>query len=158
MPNSVKNPLEDIATDPPIDQANKHPVAATVSHSLLAVVLVSDAYFTLLQDIFGKRWNRIPETHDWDVFYQSWWGPNGKDAIDAALDGTRFLYVEQDVRASFQALSDTEGFLFVRKEYETMFNRLLNARATCTLMRGCVLLGQPGIGNANLDLLPRYAC
>ena len=64
----------------------------------------------------------------------------------------RFLHVEQiEAIEDLHILRETEGFLYIRKEYEAFSNRLWNAReqVISRKMSGVLLLGQPGIGRYN---------
>ena len=88
----------------------------------------------------------------WLDLYNQWWGPKGKAALDAILAQTlakRVIPISQAHVRGTMRMDPRLPFLLVRDEYLTFGQRLRNTREG-SLVKGSLLLGQPGIGTHNL--------
>ena len=98
-----------------------------------------------------QRWDTELHIHDdWKEFRNQWWGPTGKTRL-AGGDGTIITLEQETVWRTLVSYNFTQGQIYVRSEYELMYQRLCNAHKTVDApsqrqIPGVILSGQPGIG------------
>ena len=124
-------------------------VCRELAHADIFVLL------TFLQtQSYRDGWTKV--THPgWSDFYKTWWGDPGavfENALNKPLS-ERFLYVDQKAVKSVFKTGHRGNTLLVRDEYLGFNERIRNARRELgEEMRGCLLLGQQGIGARGCNL------
>ena len=99
-------------------------------------------------------WNLRTQEY-WKDFHNQWWGAAGRSRLAAAArlaaGGTIITVEQQRVCDILLRFNFTQGQLYVRSEYELMYQRLCNAHRAVgkpgfDQVPGVLLSGQPGIG------------
>jgi len=90
-------------------------------------------------------WNALQHT-PWNEFHEVWWGKPWEENL------AQPLLVQEFICEKLGILQGTDGFLFQRAEYRAFANRIRNAKAKLSYYQlwGCLLLGQPGIGEVEI--------
>ncbi|KAI1793254.1 hypothetical protein LXA43DRAFT_1180333 [Ganoderma leucocontextum] len=99
----------------------------------------------------------------WREFRNTYWGGCGRAALKNILEKPpleRFLYVEQACVRNLMPEFLPDGLFFVREEYLLFADRFRRAREEkpAPEMRGCLLLGQRGIGKSYFLLFFLMQC
>ncbi|KAI1785704.1 hypothetical protein LXA43DRAFT_1113630 [Ganoderma leucocontextum] len=108
------------------------------------------------------NWEPTPNPA-WRDFRNTYWdGARGRAALKTVLEKPpleRFLHVEQACVRDLMPDFLPDGLFFVREEYSLFGDRFRKARETTQAsdMRGCLLLGQRGIGKSYFLLFSPHA-
>ncbi|TFK81013.1 hypothetical protein K466DRAFT_604857 [Polyporus arcularius HHB13444] len=101
------------------------------------------------------------EDHYWIAFKSDWWGDAGKSRLLESEDSQNIITVTQSkVLVQLDILTNTNGQLYVRAEYELLYARLCNAASVhmYIVIPGVVLTGQPGSGKSCFGLYALLRC
>ena len=92
-----------------------------------------------------RGWKPFRDPH-WVDFHKRWWGHNGKTRLES-IKKDRMLEVTpyEEIWLELSLLRTSRGWLYVREEYELMYDRMVIASANRDVP-GVVMTGQPGIG------------